>query len=309
MKSSPPVAFSETDAPETAAEIAPESASTDHEIESSRAHQHIVLTPQEGWRGLDLKELWSYRELMWVMGLRDLQIRYKQAALGISWAVIQPFMTMVVFSIFFGKLAKIDSEGLPYAVFSIIGLLPWNLFAYAMGNCGNSLVNNEGLIKKVYFPRMILPITPLVTGMIDFLIGCGVAAGVMAYYGIAPSRNIWALPLFIVLALITALAVGVWLAAANVRYRDVRHIIPFLTQLWLFASPVVYSANLLSPKMQLIYGLNPMAGVIQGFRWSILGVGQPPGAMLLISTSMTLLLLVSGLFYFRRTEEQFADIV
>ena len=310
MKSSSPVVLPD---PETALENDAKnvvaSNASDTALHEQRARERTVLTPQQGWRGLDLVELWKYRELMWVMGARDLQVRYKQAALGIAWAVIQPFMTMVVFSIFFGKMAKIDSQGLPYAVFSIVGLLPWNLFAYALSNSGNSLVNNEGLIKKVYFPRMILPIAPLVTGMMDFLIGCGVAAVVLAYFRVVPSAHIWALPLFIVLALITALAAGVWLAALNVRYRDVRHIIPFLTQIWLFASPVIYSANILSPKMQLIYGLNPMAGVIQGFRWSVLGVGDAPGPMLAISTLMTLVLLVGGLFYFRRTEEQFADIV
>ena len=274
-----------------------------------RAEEHVVLTPQTGWRGLDFKELWRYRELIWVMGARDLQVRYKQAALGIAWAIVQPFMTMVVFAIFFGKLAKIDSQGVPYAVFSIVALLPWNLFAGGLANCGNSLVANENLLKKVYFPRLILPLAPLVTGLMDFAIGCIVAAGVMAYYRVAPSAHIWALPFFLVLALFTALAAGIWLAAINVRYRDVRYIIPFLVQLWLFASPVIYSAQILSPKVRLIYGLNPMAGVIQGFRWSVLGIGPAPGPMLLVSTSITILLLVGGLFYFRRTEEQFSDIV
>ena len=309
MKSSSPVALSDAESAdlEAASDISTKSGDPPHELQ--RSGEHVVLMPQEGWRGLDLKELWRYRELIWVMGARDLQVRYKQAALGIAWAIIQPFMTMVVFSIFFGKLAKIDSQGVPYAVFSIVALLPWNLFAGALGNCGNSLVANENLLKKVYFPRLILPIAPLVTGLMDFAIGCIVAAGVMAYYGIVPSVNIWAFPFFMLLALVTALAVGIWLAAINVRYRDVRYVIPFLTQLWLFASPVIYSANILSPKMQLIYGLNPMAGVIQGFRWSVLGVGSPPGPMLLVSTSITLLLLVGGLFYFRRTEEQFSDIV
>ena len=308
MNSSSPV----TSEPDANVQIAPHATTAvlaNADVEADRSRERVVLEPQAGWRGIDFKELWRYRELMWVMGARDLQVRYKQAALGISWAVIQPFMTMVVFSIFFGKLAKIDSQGVPYAVFSIVALLPWNLFAAALGNCGNSLVVNENLIKKVYFPRLILPIAPLVTGMMDFLIGCAVAAGVMAYFGIAPSANIWALPIFILLALITALAAGIWLAAINVRYRDVRYVIPFLTQLWFFASPVVYSTKIVSPKMQIIYGLNPMAGVIQGFRWSVLGIGEAPGPMLAISTLMTIVLLIGGLFYFRRTEEQFADIL
>ncbi len=295
------------DSDDSSPDIAPQPAGAGGE--SHHSHESVVLTPQEGWRGLDLKELWRYRELIWVMGLRDLQVRYKQATLGILWAIVQPLMTMVVFSIFFGRLAKIDSQGVPYAVFSIVALLPWNLFAGALGNSGNSLVSNENLLKKVYFPRLILPIAPLITGMLDFGIGCIVASGVMIYFRIAPSPNIWALPFFILLALVTAFAVGIWLAALNVRYRDVRHIIPFLTQVWLYASPVIYSANILSPKMQLIYGLNPMAGVIQGFRWSVLGVGSAPGPMLALSTLTTLLLLVGGLYYFRRTEEQFSDII
>ena len=313
MKSSSPVALSDSEPleiePASDTSLDSTAPSGDIPTELQRSGEHVVLTPQEGWRALDLKELWRYRELIWVMGARDLQVRYKQATLGIMWAIVQPLMTMVVFSIFFGRLAKIDSQGVPYAVFSIVALLPWNLFSGALGNCGNSLVTNENLLKKVYFPRLILPIAPLITGMLDFAIGCVVATGVMIYFRITPSANIWALPFFILLALVTAFAVGIWLAALNVRYRDVRHIIPFLTQVWLYASPVIYSANILSPKMQVIYGLNPMAGVIQGFRWSVLGVGSAPGPMLALSTTITIVLLIGGLFYFRRTEEQFSDII
>ena len=269
---------------------------------------HIHIEPSRGWISLKLRELWEYRELLYFLTWRDIKVRYKQTALGAAWAIIQPFFTMVVFSLFFGKLAKVPSDGIPYPIFSYAALLPWNYFAGSLGQAANSLVNSANLIQKVYFPRLVVPISSVLSGVVDFAIAFVVLLGMMVYYGIHPTSGIWLLPLFLLLALITALGVGMWLSALNVEYRDVRYVVSFLVQFWMFATPVVYPSSLLSEPWRTLYGLNPMVGVVEGFRWALLGT-QPPSAMLGVSALVSLLILVSGAFYFRRMEKTFADVV
>jgi lipopolysaccharide transport system permease protein len=268
-----------------------------------------VIAPSRSWVPLHLGELWEYRELLYFLVWREIKVRYKQTALGIAWAVIQPVFTMAVFSLFFGRLGKLPSDGLPYPVFVYCALLPWQLFAFALAESSNSVVANQRLITKVYFPRLIVPIAAVSVGLADFAISCVVLAGLMAAYGIAPSAAAWTLPMFTLLAVATALGVGVWLSAINVRYRDVRYTIPFLTQIWLFATPVAYASSLVPGRWRVLYALNPMVGVVEGFRWALLGQADSPGAMVAVSAGAVAVLLVSGLFYFRRTERTFADIV
>jgi lipopolysaccharide transport system permease protein len=269
----------------------------------------IRLAPTRGWAALKLNELWEYRDLLFFLTWRDVMVRYKQAVLGIGWAILQPLLTMIIFSVIFGNLAGLPSDGVPYPLFSFAALLPWNLFAGSMGRAGTSLVSNSNLLSKVYFPRLIIPMSALVAGLVDFAVSFLVLLGMMAYYGIAPTVNVIWLPAFIILALFTAFAVGIWLAALNVMYRDIQVTIPFLVQAWMFASPVAYSAGLIpSGKWRIVYGLNPMAGVIQGFRWSLLGTA-PPDQMMIASVGVTVFLLVTGLYYFKRMERTFADIV
>jgi lipopolysaccharide transport system permease protein len=256
-----------------------------------------------------LRELWDYRELLYFLTWRDIKVRYKQTALGATWAIIQPVFMMVVFSLFFGRLAKVPSDGIPYPVFSFCGLLPWQLFAHALSESSNSLVGNQNLITKVYFPRLVVPISAVLGGLVDFAIAFAILLVMMLFYGIVPGWQIITLPGFILLAVMTALAVGFWLSALNVQYRDVRYTINFLIQFWLFATPVAYPSSLIPEKWRALYGLNPMAGVVEGFRWALLGKSDPPGALLYVSCGMVLLLLVGGLYYFRRMEQQFADIV
>lgn len=269
----------------------------------------VVIRPVEGLRGLNISELWRYRELLYFMVWRDIKIRYKQTFLGVAWAVLQPFMTMVVFSLFFGRWAGMPSDDLPYPVFTFCALLPWQLFANALSQAGNSLVQNSHLISKVYFPRLIIPISAILNGVMDFLISFVVLLGMMFYYGITPTSAILTLPLFVILALATSLGVGIWLAVLNVQYRDVRYTIPFLTQFWFFVTPIVYAVGLVPEKWRLLYGLNPMAGVVEGFRWALLGKSGGPGDMLWVSVLAILLILAGGLFYFRRHEASFADVV
>lgn len=272
--------------------------------------QIIVLKPASGWSTLNLRDLWRYRELIYFMTWRDLKVRYKQTLLGAGWAVLKPFMMMVVFSIFFGNLAKMPSYGLPYPIFAYAALLPWELFANALNVASRSLVVNSHMITKVYFPRMILPLSSILAGVVDFAIAFVILLGMMVYYRIAPTPAVWTLPLFLLLALITSLGVGLWLSALNVLYRDIGYITPFLVQFWLFITPIVYPANLISEQWRLVYALNPMAGVVEGFRWALLGIQQgAPSPMLAVSTAVAVLLLVSGLFYFRRMERLFADMV
>ena len=271
--------------------------------------REIVYEPSRGWMSLKLRELWNYRELIYFLTWRDVKIRYKQAALGVSWAILQPLLTMVIFSVIFGQLAKLPSDGIPYPVFSYAALLPWQLFAGALQRAGASLVGNANLLTKVYFPRLAIPISAVAAGLVDFVISFLVLLGLMIYYGIKPTWAILTLPLLVLLALLTALAVGLWLSALNVHYRDVQYLIPFLIQAWMYASPVVYSVGLIpSGKWRLIYGLNPLAGVIQGFRWALLGA-NPPDELMVVSVAIVFVLLISGLFYFRRMEKTFADVV
>jgi lipopolysaccharide transport system permease protein len=271
--------------------------------------QLIRRQARTGWVAIDFCELWQYRELLAFQALRDIKVRYKQTALGAGWAVLQPVLTMVVFSIFFGKLAGVPSDGVPYPIFVFSAVLPWQLFAYALTQSSNSLVDNAQLLTKVAFPRLILPLASVLAGLVDFSIACVVLIGMMLYYGIVPGWAMLTLPLFTMLAVAAALAVGLWLSAFNVMYRDVRYTIPFLAQFWLFVTPVAYSSSLVPPKWQAVYGLNPMVGVIEGFRWALLGKISPLGPMLIVSVAATALLLVGGLFYFRRMEKTFADAV
>ncbi len=262
-----------------------------------------------GWVAIDFAELWRYRELLFFQAIRDIKVRYKQTLLGASWAVLQPVMTMVVFSVFFGKLAKVPSDGIPYPVFAYCALLPWQLFAYALTYSSNSLVDNAHVLTKVYFPRLILPLAAVIAGLVDFAIAFLVLGGMMVYYGIFPGWALMTLPLFTLLAVATALSVGFWLSALNVKYRDIRYTIPFLAQLWLFATPVAYSSSLVPEKWRAIYGINPMVGVVEGFRWALLRKSAPQWSMLIVSVAATALLLAGGLLYFRRMEKSFADIV
>jgi lipopolysaccharide transport system permease protein len=266
------------------------------------------ITPTRGWSPVRLPEVWAYRELLYFLVWREIRVRYKQTALGIAWAVVQPFMTMVVFSLFFGRLGRIDTGTIPYPVFTFCALLPWQLFAFSLTESSNSVVNNQRLLTKVYFPRVILPLASVCVGLTDFLIAFGVLAGLMAYYGLTPGLAALTVPLWALLAVATALAVSLWLASLNVRYRDIRYTVPFMTQLWLLSTPVAYPTSWIPPEWRPLYALNPMVGVVDGFRWALLG-GPAPGVTVAVSSAVTAVVLVSGLFYFRRTERTFADIV
>jgi lipopolysaccharide transport system permease protein len=269
----------------------------------------IVVKPSKGWISLKLKELWEYRELLYFMAWRDIKVRYKQTVLGAAWAIIQPFFTMVVFSLFFGKLAKVPSDGLPYPIFAYAALVPWTFFANGLSQSSNSLVGSANLIKKVYFPRLVVPISSVISGVFDFMLAFVVLLGMMLYYGIFPTVNMVWLPFLLLLTLTTSLGVGLWLSALNVQFRDVRYTVPFLMQFWLFATPIAYPSSLLSEPWRTIYGINPMVGVVEGFRWALLGTDTAPGAIILVSSLMALSLLVGGAFYFRRLERSFADVV
>lgn len=275
---------------------------------SSSSRPTIVIKPSHGWAPLRLNELWEYRELFFFLIWRDIKVRYKQTALGAAWAIIQPVMTMIVFSFFFGRLARIPSDGIPYPIFTYTALLPWQLFSLSLVQASNSLVNSSNLIRKVYFPRLIVPVASVLAGLVDFAIAFTVLLAMMVYYAVVPGLSLLLLPFMIALAICAATGVSLWLAALNVRYRDVRHIVPFLTQFWMYATPVVYSSSLLAEPWRTLYGLNPMAGVIEGFRWVLLGT-TPSGGMILVSAVVSVFLLVSGAFYFRRLEQSFADII
>ena len=269
----------------------------------------IEIEPSRGWAALDLQGVWEYRELVWFLIWRDIKVRYKQASLGIAWAVIQPVMTMLVFTLIFGRLAQLPSDGFPYPVFTFTALLPWQLFSGALTGSANSVVNSASLISKVYFPRLVIPIASVMATLVDFSISFGVLLGLMAWYGISLRLAVVVLPLLVMLALAIALAVGLWASALNVRYRDVRHVMPFVVQFWLLASPVAYSTSLItSPVWRAVYSLNPMVGVIEGFRWAVLG-STPPSVLVVPSVLVTGVLLVGGLFFFRRTEASFADVI
>lgn len=256
-----------------------------------------------------MRELWNYRELLYFLTWRDLKVHYKQTALGAAWAVIQPLFMMIVFSVFFGRLAGMPSDGIPYPVFTFCGLLPWQLFANALTASSNSLVSNQNLITKVYFPRLVVPISAVLGGLVDFAIAFVILIGMLVIYGIVPGWQIIALPAFILFAVTTALAVGLWLSALNVQYRDVRYTINFLIQFWLFATPVAYPSSIVPAQWRMLYGLNPMAGVVEGFRWCLLAKRDAPSPLIFVSALVVVVLLVGGLFYFRRMEQQFADVV
>lgn len=269
----------------------------------------VRIGPSHGTLNFRLRELWAYRELLYFFVWRDIKVRYKQTVIGIAWAVLQPFLTMLVFSLFFGKLAKLPTNGLPYPVFYYCALLPWGYFAASLQNATNVVVEQQRLITKIYFPRVVLPISAVLSGLVDFAAAFAILIGLMAYYRIAPGRAVFLLPGFLLLAVVTSLGFGLWFSALNAIYRDVRYVVPFLIQFWMFASPVAYSTVLVPQRWRWLYGLNPMAGVIEGFRWALTGQGVAPGPFLWASAAAVLLVLMSGLAYFRRMEGRIADVV
>jgi lipopolysaccharide transport system permease protein len=277
---------------------------------TSRADAPIItIKPSRGWVSLRLRTLWEYRELVYFLVWRDVKVRYKQTVLGAAWAILQPFLTMLIFSVFFGRLAKIPSDGIPYPIFAFAALVPWTLFAHGLNQASNSLVSGANLIKKVYFPRLVMPTSAVLSGLVDFALSLVVLLGMMAFYGIAPSWRALAILPLIGLAVLTSLGAALWLAALNVEYRDVRYVVPFLTQVWLFATPIAYPSSLLPEGWRMLYAINPMVGVVEGFRWALLDAGTAPGPLILVSVLVALALLVSGAFYFRRMEATFADVV
>lgn len=277
--------------------------------ESGAEVPEVVIEPSRGWVSLGLTELWEYRELLYFLAWRDIKVRYKQTVLGAAWAILQPFFTMLIFSLFFGALARVPSDNVPYPIFAFAGLTPWTFFANGLMQASNSLVGSANLIKKVYFPRLVVPISVVLAGLPDLALAFVVLVGMMFYYGVSPDwiAMLW-LPLFLLLALLTSLGTGLWLSALNVKYRDVRYVVTFLTQVWLFATPVAYPSSMLPEPWRTIYGINPMVGVIEGFRWVLLRTDTAPGLSLIISTCAALFILITGMFYFRRMEKTFADI-
>jgi lipopolysaccharide transport system permease protein len=278
-------------------------------LSTKSADEVIILRPSRGWGSLNLGDLWQYRELIYFLTWRDIKVRYKQTALGAAWAILQPFLSMVVFTIFFGGLLKVSSDNVPYPIFSYTALLPWGVFSKALTDAGRSLVINRNMITKVYFPRLVVPLASVLSGVVDFLIAFVVLLGMMVYFQVTPSSAVWALPFLLILALITALGVGLWLSALNVIYRDVGYVLPFLTQFWFYITPVVYSSTEVPDKWRLIYALNPMTGVVEGFRWALLNTESAPGPMVAVSAVIAVVILISGMFYFRRMERTFADMV
>ena len=268
----------------------------------------ITIEPQRGWASLELGDLWRYRELLLLLTWRDIKVRYAQTVLGATWAVIQPVLTMIIFSVIFGQLAKLPSDGIPYPIFTYVALLPWQLFSFSLTNSSNSLVASEKLISKVYFPRLVIPIASVLPALVDFAISFLVLIGMLIYYQIPLTARILTLPLFLLLAVMSALAVGLWLSALNVEYRDIRYVVPFMTLFWQYATPVAYSASLIPEKWRLLYGLNPMTGVVEGFRWALLGSGRVDG-MVWVSIVIIIVILISGLAYFKRMEATFADVI
>jgi lipopolysaccharide transport system permease protein len=281
----------------------------DSAIIPDQEEEITYIKPSKGWGSLNLRELWIYRELIYFLTWRDLKVRYKQTALGAGWAVLQPVLSMIVFTIFFGQLLNVPSEGVPYPIFSYAALLPWGVFAKALNDTGRSLVSNRAMLTKIYFPRMVIPLASVFSSLADFLIAFVVMLGLMYYYQIAPTSNIWTLPLFLLLAVITALGVGLWLSAMNVLYRDIGYMIPYITQLWFYLTPIVYPASKVPEQWQFFYALNPMIGVVEGFRWALLGTADAPSPMIAVSAFISMALFVSGMFYFRRMERTFADMV
>ncbi|HET9905824.1 MAG TPA: ABC transporter permease [Anaerolineales bacterium] len=270
----------------------------------------IYIKPSTGFTALNLRDLWLYRELVFFMVWRDIKVRYKQTILGAAWAILQPVLTMLALYFLFDRVANLPTDNVPYPIFSYTALLPWGLFVTALNQGSRSLTSNHNMITKVYFPKLILPLSSVLAGLVDFAIASVILVVLMFYYQVSPAWNlIWVLPLFLLLAIITALGVALWLSAINVKYRDVNYVLPFLTQFWFFATPVAYSAKAISENWQLVYSLNPMAGVVNGFRWALLGIGNGPDAGLWVSVGISILILISGLFYFRNMEKTFADTI
>lgn len=270
---------------------------------------YIRIQPSKGWVALQLRDLWEYRELLFFLSWRDVKVRYKQTVLGASWAIIQPFFSMVIFSIIFGRVAQIPSDGIPYPIFSFAALVPWTFFSNGLNKSTESLVSGGGMVKKIYFPRLVMPISSVSSGLVDFSLAFLVLLGMMFYFGIYPTINIIWLPLLLLLGYITALGVGMWLTAMNVQFRDIRYVVPFLVQAWMYASPIVYPSSMFDQPWRTVYAINPMVGVIEGFRWALLGVETRPGPIIIVSALVSLAILVSGAFYFRRMEKSFADVV
>jgi len=281
----------------------------DRKLRGSERKPVISIRPSRGWISLNLRELWAYRELLYFLSWRTIKVRYKQTVLGASWAILQPLFTMVIFSLFFGRLAKMPSDGLPYPIFSYAALVPWQFFANGLSGSANSLVGSANLIKKVYFPRLVVPISAVLSGVVDFILAFIVLLAMMLFFGITPTARVIWLPALLLLALVTSLGVGLWLSAMNVQFRDVRYAVPFLINAWMFATPIAYPSSLLPEPWQTLYGLNPMAGVVEGFRWALLDTDTAPGPMILLSAGAAVVILVSGAFYFRRMEKTFADVM
>ena len=282
----------------------------DHSVTWEGPLQNTVhIRPSSTWTSLELNELWAYRELLYFLTWRDIKVRYKQTALGLTWAVLKPLSLMLIFTVVFGWLAQVPSDGLPYPVFSLCAILPWQLFAQTLSSTSQSLVSNQNLLTKVYFPRLVIPLAALGVGLMDFMIAAAILACVMAYFQMVPTLLTLLLPSFVLLAIMMSLGVGFWFSALNIQYRDVGHALPFLTQLWFFATPIAYPSSLVPESWRTWYGLNPMATVVEGFRWSLLGTGGLSTDMWLTSVAVTVAVFVSGLYYFRRVEETFADVV
>jgi lipopolysaccharide transport system permease protein len=271
-------------------------------------HEPIIIEARKGWWHFNWRDLWDYRELLFFLVWRDIKVRYKQTLLGASWALIQPTLQLVVFTIIFGRLAGVNTNGIPYPLFNLAGLLPWQFFANTVAQAANSLVGSASIVRKVYFPRLAIPTASVLAGTVDFGLSFLILLALMFWYQWAPTPAVFLLPLFLILGMITALGVGFWLSAINARYRDVRHATPFLIQLWLFATPVVYPSNLIEGHWQLVYALNPMVSVVEGFRWALLGT-QPPSLLMFISVTTAVALFSSGLLYFQAVERKFADII
>lgn len=267
------------------------------------------IQPTTGWRWLDLRELWDYRELIYFLTWRDIKVRYKQTAIGVGWVLLQPLAMMAAFSLFFGALAKIPSAGIPYPLFAYAGLLPWQVFSRAISESTHSLIIDQRLITRVYFPRLIVPLASVLAAAVDFIIASALLSVLLLWYGVALSANVVWFPAFVLLMLMTALGIGFWLSALNVEYRDVMYLVPFLNQFWLFVTPVAYPSSLVPEAWRAVYGLNPMVGVVEGFRWALLGAGQPPGPMLGVSTLIAMTLFISGVMWFRRRERTFVDAI
>jgi len=277
--------------------------------EPTRTLPVVEIRPSEGWKALKLDELWDYRELLYFLSWREVKVRYKQTAIGAAWAILQPLLTMLIFSLFFGRLAKLPSDGVPYPLFSLAGLAPWTFFTNGLSLSANSLVGNANLITKVYFPRLSVPISAILSGLVDFALSFIMLCGLAVWYGTKPTMHIFWLPAFLLMAIATSLGAGLWLSALNVEYRDVRYVVPFLLQFWMFGTPIAYATSIVPEQWRVLYGLNPIVGVVDGFRWALLGTSTAPGASVWASLAMSLVLLVSGALYFRRMETTFADVV